>query len=88
MKRVWHDDAWDEYLWWQNNDRKILKRINKLIEDIVRGNEGDSGLGKPERLKGDLAGWSSRRVDSEHRLVYRTYEDAVEIVQCRYHYQK
>lgn len=88
MKRVWHDDAWDEYLWWQNNDRKILKRINKLIEDIVRGNEGEGGLGKPERLKGDLAGWSSRRIDSEHRLVYRTHEDAVEIVQCRYHYQK
>jgi toxin YoeB len=86
MKLTWHDEAWDEYLLWQIQDRKVFKRINKLVEDIKRGNEDDGGIGKPERLRGDLAGWSSRRIDSEYRLVYRVVGDAVEIAQCRYHY--
>ncbi len=87
MKLVWTIDAWDDYLYWQTQDRKTLKRINLLIKDILRGDEGNGGLGKPELLKGDLAGFASRRIDQEHRLVYRVTADAVEIVACRYHYE-
>lgn len=86
MKLVWTIDAWDDYLYWQTQDRKTLKRINLLINDILRGDVGNGGLGKPELLKGDLAGFASRRIDQEHRLVYRITDDAVEIVACRYHY--
>jgi toxin YoeB len=87
MPLRWHDDAWDDSIWWQGQDRKIVRRINLLIRDIQRG-DADGGLGKPERLKGDLAGWSSRRIDSEHRLVYRADGHDVTILQCRYHYEK
>lgn len=86
MKLVWHPDAWDEYVNWQAHDRKILKRINTLIKDIQRGDDG--GIGKPELLKGDLSGWASRRINEEHRLVYRVAatRDQREILSCRYHY--
>lgn len=88
MKITWHEDAWDEYLHWQGADGRILKRINNLIRDIQRVDEG--GIGKPEQLTGDLSGYFSRRIDEEHRLVYQV-DDAGEsllIVACRYHYNK
>lgn len=86
MKLVWHPSAWDEYVNWQTSDRKTLKRINALIKDILRGDDG--GIGKPELLRGDLAGWASRRIDQEHRLVYRIVDahGHLEILSCRYHY--
>ncbi|WP_083972679.1 Txe/YoeB family addiction module toxin [Actinoplanes awajinensis] len=86
MKLLWHPQAWQEYVNLQASDRKILKRVNALIRDIQRGGEG--GIGKPELLKGDLAGWASRRITEEHRLVYRVVEarGQVEILSCRYHY--
>lgn len=86
MKLTWHPDAWDEYLSWQTGDRKVVKRINILIKDIQRRDEG--GLGKPELLRGDLSGWASRRINDEHRLVYRVVDarDEIEILSCRYHY--
>jgi toxin YoeB len=80
--------AWDDYLYWSGNDQDLLARINDLIEDARR--HPFTGLGKPEPLKGKFAGWWSRRINREHRLVYRAHgaggEQALEIVQCRYHY--
>jgi toxin YoeB len=86
VKLVWHPGACDEYVGWQTEDRKTLKRINMLIRDIQRGDDG--GIGKPELLKGDFSGWASRRISEEHRLVYRTVDakDELEILSCRYHY--
>lgn len=84
MKIVWNDEAWDDYLYWQVQDKKTLKRINQLVHDIVRN--GFDGIGKPEPLKGDLSGWWSRRIDSKNRLVYRVQDGQIEIAQCRSHY--
>ena len=84
MKLVWDEHAWEDYLWWQAQDRKTLRRINLLIRDIVRN--GNEGIGKPEPLKHDFAGYWSRRIDDEHRLVYRLAGDEVRIAACRYHY--
>jgi toxin YoeB len=80
MKITFHTDAWQEYTGWE--DRRILRKINSLIKDIERG----GSLGKPEKLRGDLSGWDSRRITDEHRLVYRVRGDSVEIASCRYHY--
>jgi toxin YoeB len=87
--------AWEDYLSWQVGDRKTLRRINALIADVARGasnddggdNGGTDGIGKPEALRHDLAGFWSRRIDQEHRLVYRVRDGAIEIVACRYHYE-
>ena len=84
MKLVWDENAWEDYLWWQAQNRKTLKRINLLIRDIVRN--GNEGIGKPEPLKHDFAGYWSRRIDEEHRLVYKLAGDEVRIAACRYHY--
>ena len=84
MKKIWHDDAWADYLYWQTQDRKTLKRINQLLQDIERN--GYSGLGKPEPLKGDYSGWWSRRIDDCNRVVYRIRDGVLEIVQCGGHY--
>lgn len=84
MKKIWHDDAWADYLYWQSQDRKTLKRINLLLQDIERN--GYSGLGKPEPLKGDYSGWWSRRIDDCNRIVYRICDGEMEIVQCGGHY--
>jgi toxin YoeB len=84
MKIVFSPEAWDDYLWWQAQDRKLLKRINQLILDIVRN--GNEGIGKPEPLKHGFSGYWSRRINAEHRLVYRLVDDAVRIAACRYHY--
>jgi toxin YoeB len=78
------DSAWEQYLYWQDNDKKMLKRINSLIKEIKR-NPID-GIGNPEPLKHNWSGFWSRRIDHEHRLVYQVNEDAIIIVQCRYHY--
>jgi len=78
--------AWEDYLYWQQNDKKILKRINLLIKDIQRDPYSKDGLGKPEMLKGNFLGYYSRRITSEHRLVYKILDDLLVIAQCRYHY--
>ncbi len=84
MLVCFHKNAWEDYLYWQEVDRKALKRINAMIREIQRNPY--SGIGKPEPLKHELAGTWSRRIDSEHRLVYRVRDEEVVIVQCRYHY--
>jgi toxin YoeB len=86
VKVTFSADGWDDYLYWQTQDRKILKRINLLIEDVSR-NE-NTGMGKPEPLRHEWAGWWSRRITQEHRLVYRLSDDQVEIAVCRFHYGK
>jgi toxin YoeB len=85
MRLVWDEDAWADYEWWQVQDRKMLKRINHLIRDIARN--GNEGIGKPEPLKHGFQGYWSRRINEEHRLVYRTTGDAILIAACRYHYE-
>ena len=82
MKKTWCDEAWDD---WQTQDKKTLKRINTLIRDIERS--PFEGIGKPEALKGELSGFWSRRIDETNRLVYRIAENALEILQCRGHYE-
>ena len=84
MRKIWFDEAWEDYLYWQTQDRKTLKRVNKLIKDIER--EPFSGIGKPEPLKGELSGCWSRRIDESNRIVYRIREEVVEIVSCKGHY--
>lgn len=83
-KFLFTEDAWADYLYWQAQDKKTLKRINQLLQDIERN--GHSGIGKPEPLRGDLSGFWSRRIDDEHRIVYRISEDRIEIIQCKGHY--
>jgi toxin YoeB len=84
VKVQFADRGWEDYLSWQQ-DRPMLRRVNALIEDI-RCN-GHQGIGKPEQLRGSWAGFWSRRIDQEHRLVYRIIDDTVQIAQCRYHYE-
>jgi len=79
------DDAWDDYLYWQQNDKKILKKINRLIKEIQR--DPFEGIGEPEPLKYNWSGYWSRRITIEHRLVYKVTNDALLIAQCRYHYR-
>lgn len=80
----WADNAWEDYLYWQQTDKKILKRINTLIKDIKR--QPFEGIGDPEPLKHNWSGYWSRRINREHRLVYKVTDKTVIIVQCRYHY--
>jgi toxin YoeB len=84
MILCWAGNAWEDYLYWQKNDKKTLKRINVLIKDIVR--EPHSGIGDPEPLRHHWSGYWSRRIDREHRLVYKVTDSSIVIVQCRYHY--
>lgn len=84
MSVVFDEDAWADYLWWQTQDRKVLRRINLLIEDVRRN--GNEGIGKPEPLKHGFRGYWSRRITEEHRLVYRVAGDDVRVAACRYHY--
>ncbi len=84
MKLVFSENAWEDYLYWQKTDRKMLKRINLLIQDIKRS--PFEGIGKPEPLKHALSGYWSRRIDDEHRIVYRQETDSLLIAQLRYHY--
>jgi toxin YoeB len=84
MKLIFANEAWDDYLFWQQQDSKMVERINKLIKEIQR--EPFSGIGKPEPLKHALSGYWSRRINDEHRIVYKVEQDALWIVQLRYHY--
>lgn len=84
MNIVFTELSWEQYQYWQKTDKKILERIHELIKDIQRNQF--KGIGKPEPLKGNLKGFWSRRINEEHRLVYRITNQQIEIVQCRYHY--
>ncbi len=84
MKKVFLSPAWEDYLYWHQTDKSILRKINSLIKEIER--TPFEGTGKPESLKHNLAGWWSRRLNLEHRLVYRVENKAIIILQCRYHY--
>lgn len=84
MKLIFADEAWQDYVYWQTADLKILKRINLLIQDIQR--EPFDGIGKPEPLRFHLSGFWSRRIDEEHRLVYAIENESILIASCRYHY--
>lgn len=86
MRLMWLEGGWEDYLYWQQSDRKVLKRINSLIKDTIR--DPFQGIGKPEPLKGNLSGWWSRRITNEHRLVYRVENKVMIILQCRFHYEK
>ncbi|MCD6150992.1 MAG: Txe/YoeB family addiction module toxin [Deltaproteobacteria bacterium] len=83
-KLAWTNEAWQGYLYWQLQDRKTLKRINKLIEDTKK--EPFKGIGKPEPLRENLFGFWSRRIDSINRLVYAVNDDFITVISCRYHY--
>ena len=83
-KLIFSDEAWEDYLHWQETDRSMVRRINQLIKDVRRSPY--EGIGKPEPLKHQLAGWWSRRIDAEHRFVYRVTENAVEIATLKNHY--
>jgi len=85
MKLAFTPSAWEDYLWFQTRDRKLLRRINQVIQDVMRS--PFQGIGKPEPLKGELAGLWSRRIDDEHRLVYAVSATEITIVACRFHYQ-
>ncbi len=84
MDLVWQTNAWEDYLYWQQQDKKTLFRINELIKDTPRS--PFKGIGKPEPLKGQYSGCWSRRITEEHRLIYAVKDNALRIVQCRFHY--
>ena len=84
MKLVFVDESWEDYIYWQKTNTKILKKINELLKDITR--KPFEGLGKPETLKYKYKGYCSRRIDSEHRLIYRVKDDEIYIAKCRFHY--
>ena len=84
-KVVWTNAAWSDYVYWQGQDKKTLKRINVLIKDAMRNPE--DGIGKPEELRESLSGFWSRRIDDVHRLIYAIEKDRLVIITCQYHYQ-
>ena len=84
MKLIFSEHAWEDYLYWQQTDKHVLKRINKLIKEITRA--PFEGVGKPEQLKHALSGYWSRRINDEHRIVYAIQESTLLIAQLRYHY--
>lgn len=84
MKFVFTELSWEDYLYWQKNDKQKLKRINELLKDISRNPY--QGIGKPEPLKFNYTGFWSRRIDEEHRLIYRVVDDEIQIAKCRFHY--
>ena len=84
MDIVFQTNAWEDYIYWQQQDKKMLSRINELIKDCIRS--PFKGIGKPEPLKGDFAGCWSRRITDEHRLVYIIYNKSLHLLQCRFHY--
>ena len=84
MKLIFSDEAWEDYLYWQRQDKTVVKRINELITACKR--DPFVGIGKPEPLKHALAGYWSRRINEEHRMVYRADKDSLSIAQLRYHY--
>lgn len=86
MKLSFFDKAWDDYLYWQQADPKTLRKINTLLKEISR--TPFEGLGKPEPMKHHLTNYWSRRIDQEHRLVYRVEDDIIYVLQCRHHYER
>ena len=84
MRLLWDERAWEDYLWWQTQDKKTLRRINALIKDIQRS--PFEGIGKPEPLKENRSGWWSRRIDETNRVVYKLENDAIIIAECKNHY--
>ena len=84
MRKIWHDEAWEEYLYWQGQDKKTLRRINKILKDIDRN--GYNCIGKPEKLSGNLSGFQSARIDEKNRIVFRIVGDMLEIAECGSHY--
>ena len=86
MRKLWTDQAWEDYLYWQTQDKKTLKRVNALIKDIERSHF--EGIGKPEPLRNNLSGWWSRRIDDKNRIVYRLVDGVIELTQCRGHYDQ
>lgn len=84
MIKIWSDRAWNDYLYWQEQDKKTLKRINGLLKDIDRN--GYEGIGKPEPLTGEWSGFWSRRIDEKNRFIYKIVNESIHIAQCRMHY--
>lgn len=84
MKYIFVDESWEDYLYWQKTNKKYLKKINDLLKAISR--EPHTGIGKPEPLKHNYQGFCSRRIDSEHRLIYKVKDDEIHIAKCRFHY--
>ena len=85
MNITWHESVWEDYLYWQKQDKKTLAKINKLLADICRN--GNTGIGKPEQLRGNLSEYWSRRIDEKNRIVYSLNDDNVNIIQCGSHYR-
>ena len=85
MRKIWFDEAWEDYLYWQAQGKKKLKRVNSLIRDIER--DPFNGIGKPEPLRGELSGSWSRRIDDVNRIVYRVIGGTLEIISCKGHYE-
>lgn len=85
MNLAFTSQGWQDYLWFQKNERQVLRRINRVIEDTLR--HPTSGLGKPEQLRGNLSGFWSRRITQEHRLVYAVEKSQIVIISCRFHYE-
>ena len=86
MNKIFTKNGWEDYIYWQTEDRKNLRKINQLIEDIARN--GNEGMGKPEALRGKFTGFWSRRINDKDRLIYKIDEENVYILACRYHYGK
>jgi toxin YoeB len=84
MRILWDERGWEDYLWWQMQDKKTLRKINSLIKDMQRSPY--EGIGKPEPLSGNLSGWWSRRIDDDNRIVYKVMEDNLVIANCKSHY--
>lgn len=84
MRLIWLPTGWEQYVYWQQQDKKVLARINEVIRDTMR--DPFAGIGKPEPLKHNLKGWWSRRITGEHRLIYKIETDSIVIMQCRFHY--
>lgn len=84
MKYIFVDESWEDYLYWQKRDPKMVNRINQLLKDISR--DPFNGIGKPEPLRHKYSGFWSRRINAEHRLIYAIEEDAILIAKCRFHY--
>jgi len=85
MSKLWQEEAWDDYIYWQSQDKRTIKKINKLLQDIERN--GYNCIGKPESLKGDLKGFWSVEIDEKNRIVFRIEDSKIEIIQCGSHYR-
>ena len=85
MNLIWNNEAWEEYLQWQKQDKKIVKKINEIIKDTNRN--GNEGIGKPEPLKHELSGYWSRRITDKHRFIYKLTETSIVVIACANHYE-